>query len=50
MSVLFVMKKGIRRSIALKLKNKIGKKIKILISDNGGEYTSDLFFKVCKKE
>ena len=27
-----------------------GKKIKVLRLDNGGEYKSDLFLKVCKKE
>lgn len=27
-----------------------GKKIKVLHSDNGGEYTSDHFLKFCKKE
>ena len=32
------------------VENKTRKKIKILRSDNGGEYTSDPFFKVCKKE
>lgn len=27
-----------------------GKKLKVLRSDNGGEYTSDPFFEICKKE
>ncbi|KAM1413627.1 hypothetical protein ACFX2I_005509 [Malus domestica] len=32
------------------VENQTGRKIKILRSDNGGEYTSDPFFKVCKEE
>ncbi|CAL9025423.1 unnamed protein product [Prunus brigantina] len=32
------------------VKNKTDKKIKVLRSDNGGEYTSDPFFKLCNKE
>ncbi|KAM1046410.1 hypothetical protein ACFX13_026491 [Malus domestica] len=32
------------------VENQTGRKIKILRSDNGGEYTSDHFFKVCKEE
>ena len=32
------------------VEKKTGKKIKILRSDHDGEYASDPFFKVCKKE
>ncbi|KAM1649747.1 hypothetical protein ACFXTN_002536 [Malus domestica] len=32
------------------IENQTGKKIKVLRSDNGGEYTSDPFLKVCREE
>ena len=32
------------------VERKTGKKVKVLRSDNGGEYTSDPFFEICKKE
>ena len=32
------------------VEKKTGKKLKVLRSDNGGEYTSDPFFEICKRE